>query len=140
MKLIEILALYKAIKNTAKKYHWKTVGMTFMSDHLLFDRIYDDIDDDQIDTIVEQYYMGVGRKDINDLDNLIVLSAQYEGKSFPATSENIIYMYQELARMMNTLLINIEKLNLLRGINSELDNLAGTITQLYGLVTARLCQ
>ena len=49
-------------------------------------------------------------------------------------------MYQELARMMNTFLINIEKLNLLRGINSELDNLSSTITQLYGLVTARLCQ
>lgn len=84
--------------------------------------------------------MGVGRKDINDLDNLITLSAQYEGKSFSATSESIILMYQELARMMNTFLINIEKLNLLRGINSELDNLSSTITQLYGLVTARLCQ
>jgi DNA-binding ferritin-like protein len=140
MRLIDILALFKAIKNTAKKYHWKTTGSTFMSDHLLFDRIYDDIDDDQVDTIVEQYYMGVGRKDINDLDNLITLSAQYEGKSFSATSESIILMYQELARMMNTFLINIEKLNLLRGINSELDNLSSTITQLYGLVTARLCQ
>ena len=134
MRLIDILALFKAIKNTAKKYHWKTTGSTFMSDHLLFDRIYDDIDDDQVDT------MGVGRKDINDLDNLITLSAQYEGKSFSATSESIILMYQELARMMNTFLINIEKLNLLRGINSELDNLSSTITQLYGLVTARLCQ
>ena len=90
MKIIEILALFKAIKNTAKKYHWKTTGSTFMSDHLLFDRIYDDIEDDQVDTIVEQYYMGIGRKNINDLDNLIKLSAQYEGKSFPATSENII--------------------------------------------------
>lgn len=140
MKLIDILALFKAIKNTAKKYHWKTVGTTFMSDHLLFDRIYDDIDDDQIDTIVEQYYMGLGRKDIDDLDNLIVLSAQYEGQSFTASSENLLMMYQELARMMNTFLVNVEKLNLLRGINSELDNIASTITQLYGLVTARLIQ
>ena len=49
-------------------------------------------------------------------------------------------MYQELARMMNTFLVNVEKLNLLRGINSELDNIASTITQLYGLVTARLIQ
>ena len=140
MKLIDILALFKAIKNTAKKYHWKTVGTTFMFDHLLFDRIYDDIDDDQIDTIVEQYYMGLGRKDIDDLDNLIALSAQYEGQSFTASSENLLMMYQELARMMNTFLVNVEKLNLLRGINSELDNIASTITQLYGLVTARLIQ
>ena len=137
MKLIDILALFKAIKNTAKKYHWKTVGTTFMSDHLLFDRIYDD---NQIDTIVEQYYMGLGRKDIDDLDNLIALSAQYEGQSFTASSENLLMMYQELARMMNTFLVNVEKLNLLRGINSELDNIASTITQLYGLVTARLIQ
>ena len=53
MKLIEILGLYKAIKCTAKKYHWKTAGDNFMSDHLLFDRIYDDISDDSIDSIAE---------------------------------------------------------------------------------------
>ena len=160
MKLIDILALFKAIKNTAKKSHpelnmilcgvksayclnefkhLEPVVRTYYCNYQ-FVESYDDIDDDQIDTIVEQYYMGLGRKDIDDLDNLIALSAQYEGQSFTASSENLLMMYQELARMMNTFLVNVEKLNLLRGINSELDNIASTITQLYGLVTARLIQ
>lgn len=138
MKLIEILGLYKAIKCTAKKYHWKTAGDNFMSDHLLFDRIYDDISDDSIDSIAEQYYMGLGRKDINDVDQLCELCTKYEGKSFEAKSENIIPMYKELLRMMNEFLQNIEKLESMRGINSELDNMASTISQLYGLVLARL--
>ncbi|MBR2239939.1 MAG: hypothetical protein IKO49_01715 [Bacilli bacterium] len=138
MKLIEILGLYKAIKSTAKKYHWKTAGDNFMSDHLLFDRIYDDIDDGIIDTIAEQYYMGLGRKDINDVDELSALCVKYEGKSFEAKSENIIPMYKELLRMMNEFLQNIEKLDSMRGINAELDNMASVISQLYGLVLARL--
>ena len=37
-----------------------------------------------------------------------------------------------------TILQNIEKLESVRGINSELDNMASTISQLYGLVLARL--
>ena len=114
MKLIEILGLYKAIKCTAKKYHWKTAGDNFMSDHLLFDRIYDDISDDSIDSIAEQYYMGLGRKDINDVDQLCELCTKYEGKSFEAKSENIIPMYKELLRMMNEFLQNIEKLESMR--------------------------
>jgi len=109
-----------------------------MSDHLLFDRIYDDISDDSIDSIAEQYYMGLGRKDINDVDQLCELCVKYEGKSFEAKSENIIPMYKELLRMMNEFLQNIEKVESMRGINSELDNMASTISQLYGLVLARL--
>jgi len=138
MKIIEILALYKAIKNTAKKYHWKTTGTQFMGDHLLFDRIYDDISDDSVDTIVEQYFMGVGRKNINDVDNLTALCLQYEGQSFEATPENINSMYVELSKMMNQFIIQIEKIHSIRGINAELDNMASTITQLYGLVISRL--
>lgn len=138
MNLIKTLALFKAIKNTAKKYHWKTVGSTFMGDHLLFDRIYDDISDDVVDAIVEQYYMGVGRKNIDEVDTLIQLCAEMEGKSFQANAENIPLMYAELSRMMNEFLVGIEKLKLLRGINAELDNMASTINQLLGLVIARL--
>ena len=138
MQIIEILALFKAIKTTAKKYHWKTVGETFMSDHVLFDRIYNDIDDGLVDTIVEQYFMGAKRSSIDELDNLTQLCLQYEGKSFPANSSSILSMYQELKRMMETFLVNIEKVNGIRGINAELDNMASVITQLYGLVIARL--
>ena len=138
MNLIKLLALYKAIKNTAKKYHWKTVGTSFMSDHLLFDRIYDDISDDDVDTVVEQYYMGIGRKEIDDLDSLTQLCYQMEGKSFPANAESIPLMLQELSKMMNAFILGAEKIQLIRGINSEIDNLTSTITQLYGLVVARL--
>lgn len=138
MNLIKLLALYKAIKNTAKKYHWKTVGTSFMSDHLLFDRIYDDISDDDVDTVVEQYYMGIGRKEIDDLDNLTELCLKMEGKSFPATAESIPLMFQELSKMMNAFILGAEKVQCVRGINSEIDNLTSTITQLYGLVVARL--
>ena len=138
MNLIKLLALYKAIKNTAKKYHWKTVGTEFMGDHLLFDRIYDDISDDDVDTVVEQYYMGVGRKEIDDVDNLTNLCYQLEGKSFPANAESIPLMYQELSKMMNAFILGAEKINSVRGINSTIDNMSTTITQLYGLVVARL--
>ena len=93
MKLIEILGLYKAIKCTAKKYHWKTAGDNFMSDHLLFDRIYDDISDDSIDSIAEQYYMGLGRKDINDVDQLCELCTKYEGKSLNLPSSMIFIKF-----------------------------------------------
>ena len=138
MKIIEILALFKAIKNTAKKYHWKTTGTQFMGDHLLFDRIYDDISDDVVDTIVEQYFMGVGRRNIDDIDNLTQLCLNYEGANYPAVEENIPAMYKELASMMNTFITQIEKIQAIRGINSELDNMASIITQLYGLVIARI--
>lgn len=140
MKLIEILAYYKAIKITAKKYHWKTSGNTFMSDHLLFDRIYDDISEEHIDKIVEQYYMGIGRKNINDLDKLQELCVKYEGESFDAKPENIIKMYNELLKMMVEFLQNIEKLSSTRAIDSELDTLASTVSQLYGLVLARVSE
>jgi len=138
MKLIEALGLYKAIKHTAKKYHWKSVGNTFMSDHLLFDRIYNDIDEGIVDAIVEKYYMGIGRKSINDLDKLTELCLKHEGKSFEAKSENIIPMYKELSRMMQEFLQGVEKLDGSRGINCEIDNMASIIIQLYGLVLARL--
>ena len=138
MNLIKLLALYKAIKNTAKKYHWKTTGTSFMGDHLLFDRIYDDISDDDVDAIVEQYYMGIGRKEIDDVDNLSKLCYQLEGKSFPANAGSIPLMYQELSKMMNAFILGAEKINSVRGINSTIDNMSTTITQLYGLVVARL--
>ena len=138
MKIIEILALFKAIKNTAKKYHWKTVGSDFMGDHLLFDRIYDDISDDLVDAVVEKYFMGVGRKNIDDVDNLCLMAAQMEGESLPATTESLPLMYQQLANMMNQFITQIEKIQAIRGINSDLDSMAATITQLYGLVMARL--
>ena len=138
MNLIKLLALYKAIKNTAKKYHWKTTGTSFMGDHLLFDRIYDDISDDDVDAIVEQYYMGIGRKEIDDVDNLTKLCYQLEGKSFPANAGSIPLMYQELSKMMNAFILGAEKIKSVRGINSTIDNMSTTITQLYGLVVARL--
>lgn len=138
MKIIEILALFKAIKNTAKKYHWKTVGNQFMGDHLLFDRIYDDISDDLVDAVVEKYFMGVGRRNIDDVDNLTQLCLNFEGQSFSASEDMIPNMYQELARMMNQFITQIEKIQAIRGINSDLDTMAATITQLYGLVLARM--
>lgn len=137
-KLIETLGLYKAIKNTAKKYHWKTVGATFMSDHLLFDRIYNDIDEGLIDKIVEQYYMGIARSEINDLDDLCKIAVEREGRSYEAKSENIVEMFKEISTMMVAFLQAIQEIDKIRGINAELDNMASVVSQLHGLVTARI--
>ena len=49
-------------------------------------------------------------------------------------------MYQQLLTMMNKFIVQIEKIQAIRGINSDLDTMAATITQLYGLVSARLAQ
>ena len=40
--------------------------------------------------------------------------------------------------MMNAFILGAEKINSVRGINSTIDNMSTTITQLYGLVVARL--
>lgn len=138
MNLINVLALYLAIKHTAKRYHWKSVGSQYMSDHLLFDRIADAVDEGLIDTIAEQYYMGVGRKNLNELDQLCSLAVQMEGQVYESSDENMKLMFLELSKMMNTFLINIENISKLRGINNTLDDMASSITQVYGLVIARL--
>ena len=53
----EILALLIAIQRTAKDVHYHAKGRDFWGDHLLADRIYDDIDG-FIDDIFENWYLG----------------------------------------------------------------------------------
>ena len=53
----KVLMILMAIQRAAKGIHYHTGGAQFYGDHLLADRIYDDLDD-LIDEIQENYFLG----------------------------------------------------------------------------------
>ena len=53
----QIISYLIAIKSAAKAIHYRTYGEKFWGDHLLVDRVADDLDD-FIDEIFENYYLG----------------------------------------------------------------------------------
>ena len=55
----QIICDLVAIKSAAKGIHYRTYGEKFWGDHLLADRVVEDLDD-FIDEIFENYYLGKG--------------------------------------------------------------------------------
>lgn len=56
--MFELMQKLVAFKYSCKLNHWYT---TSYSEHLLFDRLQEDIDD-FVDNIAEQYFMSLGKK------------------------------------------------------------------------------
>ena len=142
MKMIEILANIKAIHNTAKRYHWQCKGKNFNSDHLLFDRVAETFTDEDIDTLVESWYMNNGRNIIDELNNLCILAANNEGQKF--SKDEIDKDPGINTKMVGNLIIMIENFKHClytnefgQGIKSKLDEIALKSDQILGLLKAR---
>ena len=77
--MITILAKIKALYNDSKRYHWQCNGKDFNGDHQLFDRAAGTFSNDVVDGLVEIYYMGEHREELEDLNELAVLVSEEEG-------------------------------------------------------------
>lgn len=142
MKMIEILAGIKAIHSTAKRYHWQCKGKGFNSDHLLFDRVAETFSEDDVDTLVEAWYMNNGRMVIDELNDLCACVVAGEGQKFSKAeldadpcintkmNENLIKMIENFKHTLYTSEFG-------QGIKSKLDEIALKTDQILGLLKAR---
>jgi hypothetical protein len=53
-RLVILLAMLRGLKWTYWNYHWTSKGSTFYQSHLLFERLYSEKIDEQIDTLAEK--------------------------------------------------------------------------------------
>ena len=80
---VKSITAFYAIATTAKIYHWQSAGSNFEGDHLLFDRIFDDIYKfDYIDTAAESLAMQEESYNPDILNDVQKLIAEQEGKKF----------------------------------------------------------
>lgn len=141
---VRSITAFYAIATTAKIYHWQSAGSNFEGDHLLFDRIFDDIYKfDYIDIAAESLAMQKVSYNPDILNDVQKLIAEQEGKKF--SKEDLMnddvqdLMFQELGNMLENW--NIESMK----IKSMIPQLAQMYDQMYetcgilrGLIDARL--
>lgn len=137
--ILLILAQYLAIYNTAKRYHWQVKWAGFMGDHLQFDKVADIYDTELVDSIIEQYYMGISRDKIHETDLIVKLSTKLEGAVLHCESEkDATVMMDVLRSLVSTLISAINEVKISnRGVNSELDNICAKANQALGLLNGR---
>lgn len=87
-KLVKILGFLKALQFHHQAAHWKVTGESFYSDHLLFERLYENLNDD-IDTLAEKIISFFGEQAIDPLV-LIKLSHYFVHKAYQEEPECII--------------------------------------------------
>ena len=141
--MITILAKVKALYSDAKRYHWQCNGQDFNGDHLLFDRVADTFSNEVVDGLVEIYYMGEHREELEDLNELSVLVSEEEGYKFSEEElhqENVnLQMVQELASKIEELLPLLnEESKYSQAVMNRLDELSSATTQILGLLRARI--
>lgn len=103
--MITILAKIKALYNDSKRYHWQCNGKDFNGDHQLFDRSADTFSNDVVDGLVEIYYMGEHREELEDLNELAVLVSEEEGYKF---SEEELHQEMLICRWCKNLLLKLK--------------------------------
>ena len=133
--MITILAKIKALYNDSKRYHWQCNGKDFNGDHQLFDRAAGTFSNDVVDGLVEIYYMGEHREELEDLNELAVLVSEEE-----LHQENVnLQMVQELASKIEELLPLLnEEGKYSQAVMNKLDELSSATTQILGLLRARI--
>lgn len=141
--MITILAKIKALYNDSKRYHWQCNGKDFNGDHQLFDRSADTFSNDVVDGLVEIYYMGEHREELEDLNELSALVSEEEGYKFSEEElhqENVnLQMVQEIASKVEELLPLLNEENKYsQAVMNKLDELASSSTQILGLLKARI--
>ena len=141
-KAIAAVCSAYAIANTAKIYHWQSFGNCFESDHLLFDRIHDDLFDlSWIDTIAEAVAMPNETRNLNCLNDIPALVAAKQGRKFDGEDFNadvLNEMFSTLREMLRHYFVTYADYKEIKQVSPVFDEINQRVSILQGLVDARL--
>lgn len=139
MTIKEVLSRWFAIYVSAKRYHWKTSSVVFESDHELFDRIADVWSKGLFDQVVEQYYMGSHREQLNEVDD-VFKSEDYEAPVMECRStKESTQMARNLYKLVNELHQELDSFDAEdRGTNASLDEVSIKLGTALALLKGRL--
>lgn len=125
-----------AIQRAAKGIHYHTGGAQFFSDHLLADRIYDDLDD-LIDEIQENYFLGK-EEDAPAQKDLLKGAAEL----VPDETDDMKLAFTALDQLLldgiNTLQTTSELSALTAGDNDLIGRICSDLQKKHGFVWRRL--
>lgn len=129
-ELLIIGSNLNTISNIAKILHWNSRGENYYSDHLLFERIYSDIDD-QIDGLVETCMIPIqSASDINfDFSSIFNYTI-----SFPVDTKQLLDLIVDTIRKCDTL----ARTDIPEGIKTYLTDVSKSLLVKGGLLDRRL--
>ena len=132
----KVLMILMAIQRAAKGIHYHTGGAQFFSDHLLADRIYDDLDD-LIDEIQENYFLGK-EEDAPAQKDLLKGAAEL----VPDETDDMKLAFTALDQLLldgiNTLQTTSELSALTAGDNDLIGRICSDLQKKHGFVWRRL--
>lgn len=132
----KVLMILMAIQRAAKGIHYHTGGAQFFSDHLLADRIYDDLDD-LIDEIQENYFLGK-EEDAPAQKDLLKGAAEL----VPDETDDMKLAFSALDQLLldgiNTLQTTSELSALTAGDNDLIGRICSDLQKKHGFVWRRL--
>ena len=139
MDLLEILNRWFGIYVSAKRYHWKTSSVVFESDHELFDRVADVWSKGLFDQVVEQYYMGSHRDQLDEADK-VFKTEDFEAPVMECKStKDSTQMARNLYTLVNELHQGLDKFDAEdRGTNATLDEVSIKLGTALALLKGRL--
>lgn len=141
-KAVEAVCQVYAIANTSKIYHWQSFGRCFESDHLLFDRIHDDLFDlGWIDTVAEAVAMQDETRNLNCLNEVPQWVADRQGRKFDEQSfddETLNEMFSTLQEMLHDYFSEYGDYKEIKQVSPIFDEINQRVSVLKGLVDARL--
>ena len=134
--MFNILVYLIAIQKTAKGIHYLCHGDSFFSDHLLADRIQEDIDD-FVDEIQENYYLG--KEEDAPQQAQLLASA---GALVPEITEDMTESFKALDRLLLSCVNEVETASKLEattvGDADLLGRICSDIQKKHGFVWRRL--
>lgn len=135
-KMIEIIGRLDALRKTAKLYHWNCNGDVFYSDHLMFDKIAENIDD-WIDALSEKYMMSLKPNHImeEEYDILVHNKDEYFGRKLSTNDEMSAELRELIIQLVNLL---GETDTGVRSVENQLDDIADSLMQYIGFLNKRL--
>ena len=140
-KAIEAICQVYAIANTSKIYHWQSFGRCFESDHLLFDRIHDDLFDlGWIDTVAEAVAMPKETRNLDCLNDVTHWVAERQGRKFyeeDFNSETLNEMFSTLQEMLHHYFSEYADYKEIKQVSPVFDEINQRVSILQGLVDAR---
>ena len=132
----KVLMILMAIQRAAKGIHYHTGGAQFFSDHLLADRIYDDLDD-LIDEIQENYFLGKEEEAPAQKDLL-----KGAAELVPDETDDMKLAFTALDQLLldgiNTLQTTSELSALTAGDNDLIGRICSDLQKKHGFVWRRL--
>ncbi len=118
--MLELIQRLIAFKYSCKLNHWTT---TIYSQHLLFDRLQEDIDD-FVDNIAEKYFMGLNKKAELSKD---IINTNYINSDLNQLTMSIMELIENISK----------KENLTHGMQALLDNICESFCEKRALLTMK---